>query len=103
ALWSALNPMLLFLLLRTLRARGLSRRSEVDDLWLTVMFGVGSVYYFCSVVGQVWFTAEIVAVTLAIGYVWASLEARRPLLAGICIVPGFACRPPYLVAVPLFL
>jgi hypothetical protein len=103
ALWSALNPMLLFLLLRTLRARGLSRRSEIDDLWLTAMFGVGSVYYFCSVVGQVWFTAEIVAVTLAIGYVWASLEARRPVLAGTCIVLGFACRPPYLVAIPLFL
>jgi hypothetical protein len=102
ALWAALNPMLLFLLLRVLRVRGLSRRSQVDDLWLTAMFGVGSVYYFCSVVGQVWFTAEIVAVTLAVGYVWASLEARRPLLAGICIVLGFACRPPYLVAVPLF-
>ena len=48
--------MLLFLLLRHLRARGLSRRTEVDDLWLTALFGVGSVYYFCSVVGQVWFT-----------------------------------------------
>ena len=34
----------------------LSRRTQVDDLWLTAMFGVGSVYYFCSVVGQVWFT-----------------------------------------------
>jgi len=103
ALWAALNPMLLFLLLRALRARGYSRRSEVDDLWLTAMFGVGSVYYFCSVVGQVWFTAEIVAVTLSIGYVWASLEARRPVLAGACIVLGFASRPPYLAALPLFL
>ena len=56
ALWAGLNPMLLFLLLRHLRARGLSRRTETDDLWLTAMFGVGSVYYFCSVLGQVWFT-----------------------------------------------
>ena len=47
ALWAGLNPMLLFLLFRALRARGLSRRSELDDLWLTAMFGVGSVYYFC--------------------------------------------------------
>ena len=51
-LWAGLNPMLLFLLLRHLRARGISRRTEVDDLWLTALFGVGSVYYFCSVVGQ---------------------------------------------------
>jgi hypothetical protein len=102
ALWAGLNPTLLFLLLGALRARGLSRRSEVDDLWLTAMFGVGSVYYFCAVVGQVWFTAEIIAVTLSIGYVWASIEARRPVLAGICVALGFATRPPWLV-LPLFL
>jgi len=102
ALWAGLNPMLLFLLLRALRARGLSRRTEVDDLWLTAMFGVGSVYYFCSVIGQVWFTAQIIAVTLSIVYVRASIEARRPVLAGICVALGFATRPPWLV-LPLFL
>ena len=97
----ALNPMLLFLLLRHLRARGLSRRSQVDDLWLTAMFGVGSVYYFCSVLGQVWFSAQIVAVTLSIAFVWASLGARRPMLAGLFVALGFATRPPWLV-IPLF-
>jgi hypothetical protein len=102
ALWAALNPMLLFLLLRDLRARGLSQRSDGDDLWLTALFGVGSVYYFCSVVGQVWFTAQIVAVTLSIGYVWASIDARRPGWAGLFVGLGVATRPPWLV-VPLFL
>ena len=101
ALWAALNPMLLFLLLRHLRALGLSRRTEVEDLWLTAMFGVGTVYYFCSVVGQVWFSAQVVAVTLAIGYVWASLGGRRPMLAGLFVALGFATRPPWLV-LPLF-
>jgi hypothetical protein len=101
-LWAALNPMLLFLLLRDLRARGLSSRTTGDDLWLTALLGVGSVYYFCAVVGQVWFTALIVAVTLSIGYVWASIGARRPVLAGICVALGFATRPPWVV-LPLFL
>jgi len=102
ALWAALNPALLFLLLRDLAHRGLSKRQPADDLWLTVMFGVGSVYYFCSVVGQVWFTALIVAVTLSIGYVWASLDAERPALAGLFVALGLATRGPWLV-VPLFL
>ena len=101
ALWAGLNPMLLFLLLRHLRARGLSRRTDTDDLWLTAMFGVGSVYYFCSVLGQVWFSAQIVAVTLAIAFVWASLGARHPMLAGLFVALGFATRPPWLVA-PFF-
>jgi hypothetical protein len=102
ALWAALNPALLFLLLRELGRRGLSRRSVSDDLWLTALLGVGSVYYYCAVIGQVWFTALIVAVTLSIGYVWASLDAERPALAGLCVGLGFATRPPWLV-VPLFL
>jgi hypothetical protein len=102
ALWAGLNPALLFLLLGDLRRRGLSRRSVGDDLWLTALFGVGSVYYFCSVVGQVWFTALVVGVTLSIGYVWASLGAERPALAGLFVGLGFATRPPWLV-VPLFL
>ena len=102
ALWAGLNPMLLFLLLRALRAQGLSRRSDADDLWLTAMFGVGSVYYYCSVVGEVWFTAHVVAVTLSIVYVWASLGARRPALAGLTVALGFATRPPWVV-LPLFL
>jgi len=102
ALWAAINPTLLFGLLRMLRARGYSRRSEVDDLWLTAMFGVGSVYYFCAVVGEVWFTAEIIGVTLSIGYVWGSLDARRPVLAGACVALGFATRQPWAV-LPLFL
>ena len=63
AIWAAINPVLLFLLLRRLRERGYSKRSVTDDLWLTVMFGVGSVYYFASVIGQVWYTAHVIAVT----------------------------------------
>src|SRR5262249_51122721 len=102
ALWAGLNPPLLFLLLRALRRRGLSARTTGDDLWLTAILGVGSVYYYCAVIGQVWFTALIVAVTLAIGYVWASLGAERPALAGLFVGLGFATRPPWLV-VPLFL
>jgi hypothetical protein len=84
-IWAAFNPVLLFLLLRRLKARGYSKRSEVDDFWLTVMFGVGSVYYFASVLGQVWFTAHVLAVTCVIGYAWASLDAAHPALAGLCV------------------
>ena len=102
ALWAGLNPALLFLLLGDLRRRGLSRRTVSDDLWLTAMFGVGSVYYYCAVIGQVWFTALIVGVTLSLGYAWAALDAERPVLAGICVGLGFATRGPWFV-VPLFL
>src|SRR5205814_1477231 len=49
-------------------------------------------------------TAQIVAVTLVIGYAWASLSAARPALAGLFLGLGLATRPPALgFMVPLFL
>lgn len=88
-----LGPMLLFLVLRRLSQRGDSNRSESDDLWLTAMFGVGSVYYYASVLGQVWYTAHIVATALTGLFVLASLEARRPVWAGICLGAIVLTRP----------
>lgn len=101
-LWSAANPVLLFLLLGNLRKRGLSTRTPTDDLWLTIAFGVGSVYYYSSVLGQVWYTAHVIGVTMALGYVWSSLEARRPALAGVFLALGFATRTPMAFMFPLF-
>ncbi len=94
---------LLFLLLRRLRARGDSERSESDDLWLTFIFGVGSVYYFSSVRGEIWYTAHIISVICVVLYASFALDARRPFLAGLALVCGFLSRPEILFAAPLFL
>jgi hypothetical protein len=101
-LWAAFNPVLLFLLLRSLQRRGYSKRSVADDLWLTVMLGAGSVYFYSSVLGQVWYTAHVIAVTCVIGYAWAAIEASRPGLAGLFIGLGFATRPELGFMFPLF-
>jgi hypothetical protein len=101
--WAAFNPVLLFLLLRDLARRGHSKRTPVDDLWLTALFGVGSVYFYTACVGQVWYTAHVIGVTCALGYAWASIDARRPWLAGLCLGLGFAARTPMVFMFPLFL
>jgi len=103
ALWAALNPVLLFLLLQDLARRRLSRRTVTDNLWLTMMFGVGSVYYFCSVVGEVWYSAHAVMVTAAIGFAWSALGAERPLRAGLFVGLAVACRPSGLFMTVFFL
>lgn len=90
---AALAPMLLFLTLRHLAARGDSTRSESDDLWLTGMFGFGTVYFYSSVIGQVWYTAHVVATVLTGLFVLASFEARRPVLAGLCLGAILLTRP----------
>jgi hypothetical protein len=90
---AALAPALLFLILRRLAARGDSTRSENDDLWLTAMFAFGTVYFYTSVAGQVWYTAHVVATVLTGLFVLASFDARRPILAGLCLGAILLTRP----------
>src|SRR5262249_3504922 len=93
AILAAFGPMLLFLVLRRLAARGDSSRSETDDLMLTAMFGAGTVYFYSSVIGQVWYTAHVVSTILAGLFVLASLEAHYPFLAGLALGALTLTRP----------
>jgi hypothetical protein len=93
ALLAPLGPMLLFLLLRRFAESGRSARTLSDDLWLTAMFAFGTVYFYSSVLGQVWYTAHIVSTVLACGFLHAALDARRPILAGLCLGALVLTRP----------
>jgi hypothetical protein len=89
--------------LRRLAAAGLSRRSVREDLWWVATLGFGSVVLFSAVQGKVWYTAHIVGVALALGYAWASIEARRPLLAGLALGAAALTRTAMAFLVILFL
>lgn len=102
-LFAGLNVVLCFSLLRRLAASGYSQRTQTEDLWLTVLFGFGSVHLWCSVLGQVWFTALVVGVTCNLLYVSFSLDARRPFLAGLALAAAFATRASLLFAFVFFL
>lgn len=99
---AAFNAVLLFLLLGLLVRRGLSQRSMTDRLWLTALFAFGSVAFFCSVRGEVWFTALVFGTTLHLLYFMAALDARRPFWAGVALALGFATRTPLLFASVFF-
>ena len=89
-----LNAALLFLLLQLLTARGHSGRSERDNVWLALMFAFGTVAFFTSVRGEVWFTALVFGVALNIGFMLAALDLKHPILAGLLLGLGMATRTP---------
>src|SRR5262249_38057616 len=93
-LLAALVPALLVGLLRRLRELGLSRRTEREDLWLVTLFAVGSVFYYSSVIGQVWYTGHVVFCGICVLYAWVSLEGRHAVLAGLLLGLGVATRGP---------
>ena len=101
-LLAGLAPAALFLGLEKLRERGDSERSERENLGLTVLFALGSVYFFSAEQGTVWYAAHVVGAALAALYFWVSLGAARPWLAGLLLGLGFATRTPLLFAAPLF-
>jgi hypothetical protein len=102
-LFAGLGPMVLFLVLRLLRESGQSERSLRDDLLLTSLFAVGSVYYFVAVQGTVWFAAHVVATTFVCLYLLFSFGMRRPTAAGFALALAFLCRPATLLLAPFFL
>jgi hypothetical protein len=101
-LLAGLGPAVLFLALEKLRRAGESKRSELENLIWSCLFCFGTVYFFCSVQGTVWFAAHVVAAVLTLLYVLFALQAEQPLLAGVCLALAFATRAPLLFGAPLF-
>jgi len=102
ALFAGLGPMLLFVVLRFLRESGQSGRTERDDLLVTALFAIGSVYYFAAVQGTVWFAAHVVAAAFICLYLLYAFGARRPLAAGLALGLAFLCRPATLLLAGFF-
>ncbi len=101
-LFAALNAALFFGLLGWLARRGLLQRTRRERLWFTALFALGTVAWFSSIRGEVWFTALVLGLTLNLAYVWAAVGARRPFLAGLFLALGFATRTPLLFASVFF-
>lgn len=102
-LFAGLGPMVLFLVLRFLRESGQSQRSASENVLVTALFAVGSVYYFVAVQGSVWFAAHVAATTFVCLYLLFSFGARRPAAAGLALGLAFLCRPATVLLAPFFL
>jgi hypothetical protein len=102
AVLAGFSPALLYVLLRALRERFESGRHWIEDALLSLLFAFGTVFFFVAVQGAVWFAAHVVAVALLILYALFSLDAKRPLLAGLMLGLCFMTRPNTCVAVLFF-
>ena len=103
ALFAALGPALLFVVLRFLRETKKSSRTVREDLVLCALFAFGTVYFFVAVQGAVWFAAHVAATPLLMLYLLWSFDARRPLLAGLMLGLCFLTRPTTAALVLFFL
>lgn len=100
---AALILPLSLLVLRRLADAKLSKRTLREDLWLVGALAFGTVLFFSAVQGKVWYTAHVVGVALALVYAWASIEAKRPIVAGLALGAAALTRTPMAFMFPLFL
>jgi hypothetical protein len=101
--FAALALPLMFLVLVRLRDAGVSERGEREHIGLALTLAFGTVFFFSAVQGRVWYTAHVIGVVLALAYVWCSIEARHPILAGLCLGLATMTRTPMAFMFPLFL
>ena len=92
----SLNVALIYILLDDLTEKTSAR------IWLTILFAAGTVHWWLSSVGSVWFNTQLVAVFFMILFVRATLR-NHPWLAGLWL--GFAAlsRPPVLFSLAFYL
>ncbi len=97
-------PLLLWLLIRIRNRFGHNvSPSGINDVrWLTIAFGLGSVFFFASVQGRVWFTAHVIGVVLTLCFLHACLGAKHPILAGLFLGCAALTRTPLAFLFPIF-
>jgi hypothetical protein len=100
-LLSGLAPAGLCLLLHRARQATNANISDEAILGWSLLYAFGSVYCFTAVQGTVWFAAHVVAAAATVFFLFASVEARRPLLAGLFLSAAMATRT-HLVLLGLF-
>lgn len=103
ALFGTLNVMLIFLLLTGLARRQWTQLSTGDNLWLTLLFALGTVHWYMATIGSVWFVAQICTVTFVALAVWLAIEQRSPWMVGMALALAIAARPNVLFTWPLLL
>ncbi|MEZ4713455.1 MAG: hypothetical protein R3A44_40080 [Caldilineaceae bacterium] len=102
-LLGALNVMLIYLLLDALSRRGWSQLSTADNLWLTLLFGLGCVHWYMATLGSVWFVAQISTVTFVALSVWLAVRYESAWPASTALAIALLARPNVIFTWPLLL
>jgi len=101
--FAAANVALFYRLLRRIQQVEGGGRSAWDHAVFALVFGFGTLAWSCSIRGEVWFTAEVVGVTLTLLYLQAALRAQHPVLAGAALGCATITRAPLALSGVFFL
>jgi hypothetical protein len=76
--------------------------SKPTQIFITIGFAFGTIHWWLSSFGQVWFTAQIVATTFLLLALLETFGQQRPFGVGLWLSLAALARPPILLALPVF-
>jgi len=92
----ALNIVFLFLILGKLNI------SKKTQIWITLLFALGTNHWFLASVGSAWYLAHLMAVFFLFLAIRETLTSKRPLLVGLFLGAAYWSRLPTILAFPFF-
>jgi hypothetical protein len=94
--FAALAVALFYSWMRQLQQREGSARSDNDNIVLAATLACGTLFFYCAIRGEVWFSAEVMGVAFTCLYARNAMGARRPMLAGLFFSMAVLTRTPLL-------
>jgi hypothetical protein len=90
----ALAVALFYSLLRFLAKEGETARNRDENIALALILAFGTLFFYCAIRGEVWFSAEVMGVAFTCLYARNAVRAHRPVLAGLFFSMATLTRTP---------
>lgn len=103
AIMGALGAAFAFATARSLALLGWAEIRFADQLWLTALFGLGSVNWYLSTIGAVWFLSQVCTATFMALALWMAIGFRSAAASGIALAMAMLARPHVALMFPLLL
>ncbi len=95
--WGSVNVSLVYLLMRRLVD---NRKLQI---WLTFLFGFGTIHWYLASIGKAWFFAHVVSFLFLTLAVYETFGKRRPYLIGLLLGASYWSRLPTILTLPFFI
>ncbi len=96
-LLGSINVSLVFLLMRRLT------ESFEKQIWMTLLFGYGTIYWYTSTIGSVWYFAHIVSLFFLFLAIYETFGKRRVFLIGLLLGASYWSRILTVLTLPFFI
>jgi len=79
------------------------KKDKTLAVWSGLLVGFGSIIWYMSATGSVWYLGQISAAFFLTAAIFESLSKKRPLLVGVFLGAAFLSRLHTILSLPLFL